>query len=151
MKYLLICLICSVLNSEPAPNIEFVTEDGIAQQLDQYKGKVIYLSFWASWCGPCKKNFAKYKGIRSALESKGVVLLNISIDKDSENWKNALEKHSYITGVNVLATDIPKAQKNYNISKIPDYHIINKAGEFVYLSDDADRDIIKEFQKWIDQ
>lgn len=151
MKYITLLFVCLFLGAEPAPDISFMTLDGEAQKLNDYKGQVIYLSFWASWCGPCKKNFAKYNGIRKALSKKGVVLLNVSIDKNSDNWRAALEKHNYIQGINVLAADIPQAQRDYQLSKIPDYHIINKAGNFVYLSDDDNRDIIKEFQHWIDE
>lgn len=151
MKYLLVLLCCLFLSAEPAPDISFVTMAGETKKLSDYKGQVVYLSLWASWCGPCRKNFAKYNSIRKHLKSKGVVLLNVSIDKNSENWEETIESLPYINGINALASDIPQVQRDYDISKIPDYHIINKAGNFVYLSDDANRDIIMEFEKWINE
>ena len=132
-----------------APDIEFVTQDGAITSLDHYKGQVIYLSFWASWCGPCKSNFKKYQSMREELEALGVVILNVSIDKNITKWHEALEMHDYITGVNVRALDIPQVMTDYNLSKVPDYHIIDKRGDYVYLSDKPNRDVISEFKIWL--
>ena len=135
------------LNAQ-APNLEYVTDEGV-QNLSENQGKVIYLSFWASWCKPCIQNFKKYQPMREQLAAEGVQLLNISIDKDPSNWDKAIEKYDFIIGENGLANDINKVMQDFNITKTPDYHIINKRGEFVFLSDDYDRDIVAEFRAWV--
>lgn len=139
----------TLLETTTAPDIQFVTPDGAKASMDQYKGQVIYLSFWASWCGPCKANFKKYQSMRKELEALGVVILNVSIDKDMTKWYEALEIHDYITGVNVRALDIPQVMSDYSLTKVPDYHIIDKKGDYVYLSDKPNRDIISEFKVWL--
>jgi len=135
------------LNAQ-APNIEYVTNNGM-KNLSDSRGEVIYLSFWASWCKPCIENFKKYQPIREQLKAEGVRLVNISIDENLSSWEKALEKYDFIIGENGLANDINKTKLDFNITKTPDYHIINKAGEFVFLSDNYDRDIVAEFRAWV--
>jgi len=135
--------------SEPAPNIRYETTTGASSHLYTHKGQVVYVSIWASWCKPCLENYKKYESVRAQLEKEGVVLLNVSIDRNPDLWRAAVEKHDYINGTNVLATDISRTMKDYRISKVPDYHIIDKSGHFVYLSDNAGRDIIEEFRAWL--
>lgn len=82
------------------------------------------------------------------LADKGVVLLNVDIDKDPLNWKAALVKHK-IEGIHVRGTDLDELQEVYQLYTIPSYEIINKYGYLVYLSDDPKRSIIGEFERWV--
>ena len=154
MKSILIVLVVIFLGhdlraQDVAPDFVFSTSDGLTTALSDLEGKVVYLSFWASWCGPCKKNFQKYHGLRTQLEAEGVVLLNISLDKDKDKWAAALDKFSYINGTNGHAADLNAVKASYRVSKVPDYHIIDKSGQFVYLSDKPGRDIVAEFREWL--
>ena len=115
--------------------------------LSEYKGKVIYISFWASWCGPCIGNFEKYKEIRNALEDEGVILLNVSIDEVEEKWRTMVEKLD-LNGINVIAAK-EDLYPDYQILSIPLYEIVGRDGNFRYLSDEAGRDIIGQFRKWL--
>jgi len=134
-----------------APDFEFTSQDGTVSNLSHYQGKVVYLSFWASWCGPCISNYKKYHEVRTNLEEMGVVLLNVSIDKNKANWTNSLDKNIVINGINVHGNDLDLIQSNYELSSIPLYEILNKKGEFVYLSETYPRDIFADFQKWLDE
>lgn len=152
MKTLLsILLLCLTLIDGSAPDLKMISQEGDLITLDQYEGQVVYLSFWASWCGPCKANFKKYQSMRAELEELGVVILNVSIDREITKWHEALGQYSYITGVNTRALNIKKVMDDYNLSKVPDYHIIDKNGNFVYLSDKLGRDIVAEFKVWVDE
>ena len=132
-----------------APNFEMKLLDDTKVELADYKDKVVYISFWASWCRPCISNFKKYQKIRSSLEKEGVILLNVSIDTDEFRWKQALEKLD-INGIHGIARAVD-LYSDYDISSIPQYEIVNKKGFFVYLSDETDRDIIGQFKNWIEE
>lgn len=140
----------SILHGQKAPDFVYQNSYEITASLSDLKGKVVYLSFWASWCGPCKKNFQKYHELRTQLEAEGVVLLNISLDKDKDKWAAALDKYTYINGTNGHAVDLEAVNAAYKVSKVPDYHIIDKRGQFVFLSDKPGRDILEEFRGWLE-
>lgn len=59
---------------------------------DQFKGKYVYVNFWASWCGPCHQEFPKLKEIYSAYKDQDFEVLGISTDKNKDAWLNDLEK-----------------------------------------------------------
>lgn len=97
-----------------------------------YKGKVIYVDFWASWCGPCRAEFPKSKEMHETLtdkQKKEIVFLYISIDDDLAAWKNAVEKLNLKdSGENGHSFE---AARRYNVKSIPRYMIINQKGEIV--------------------
>lgn len=138
-------------HGQQATDFDFTSVDGIEQKLSDYEGQVVYISFWATWCKPCLNNFEKYNETREKLASLGVTLLNVSIDKNETLWRRKLESESYFNGMNVHANDIATIQKIYNLYSIPAYEILDKAGHFVYLSEDGERDIFSEFQSWVDE
>ncbi len=141
-----------VLSSQQAPDFEFTLQDGTTKKLSDYKGKVLYISFWASWCGPCLKNFKKYEATRAELEKMGVILLNISVDQTQEAYKQSLLRQPII-GTNAWTVKDRTLQDNYELFAIPTYHIITKDGSFYYLGngDGANRNVFGEFQALLDQ
>jgi len=106
--------------------------DGKEITLDQFKGKVVYIDFWASWCGPCRKQFPFAKELKKKLskkQKKKVEFLYISIDNGEKIWKNAIKKMD-IEGYHVLSTGgwSSKVCKYFNIRSIPRYMLIDKKG-----------------------
>ena len=131
-----------------APDFEVVMDNGRKVKLSDYKGRVVYISFWASWCKPCLQGFEKSQDIRKRLEQNGVVLLNVSIDKTENKWRNSMAKEN-ILGTNCLAANIDDMKRLYDIGSIPAYYIVNKKGKFAYLSEKQGRDIFEEFNKLV--
>ena len=130
---------------EKAPDFEFVLADGTSKKLSDYKGQVLYISFWASWCGPCLTNFEKYEATRIELEKMGVVLLNISVDKTEAAYKASLIRQPLV-GNNAWTSDQNSIQEAYELYAIPTYHIITKEGDFYFLGDGSGRDVFGEFR-----
>ena len=140
-----------VLNLAPdalAPNIGMYDDNGLPISLTDLSGKVVYISFWASWCKPCLANFKKYDGIRSQLQAKGIVLLNISIDENESDWKRSLAANNP-RGTNTRATKIEDTKRAYNLSSIPAYYIIDKHGKIVILPEGENRDLLASFDEII--
>jgi peroxiredoxin len=135
---------------EKAPAFTVETLDGKSISLRDFKGKVVYISFWASWCSPCINGFKKYADLRQKLSDIGVVLLNVSIDKTETAWHQGLTTIPSL-GIQTFAKQ-SKAQlmQEYELGSIPAYYIVNKKGNFAYLSSKPDRDIVEEFRKIVE-
>lgn len=77
-------------------NHSMSADDNIHRWLDslnlaQYKNKVVYLDFWASWCGPCRKSFPWLNAIQNKYKDQGLVVIGINLDKDFENAEEFLK------------------------------------------------------------
>ena len=132
-----------------APDFTMRLLDSSEIRLMDYKGEVVYISFWASWCGPCISNFEKYEDVRNELAKLGVILLNVSIDEDEGKWKAAIEKLQ-INGVQALASK-ENLYPQYQVSSIPLYEIVGKNGQFLYLSDESGRNVLGQFKNWVEE
>ena len=132
-----------------APDFAYHDKDGEISTLWEDRGEVTYISFWASWCKPCLRNFKKYESIRSCLQEKGVKLLNVNIDDNRAVWLSTLQTQD-ILGTNVWASDFEQIQDDYEIYNIPQYEIVDRIGHLVYLPDDPNRSILEAFDHWLE-
>ncbi|MBP6403817.1 MAG: AhpC/TSA family protein [Bacteroidia bacterium] len=115
--------------------LDLTDVNGKAVQLSDFKGKVVYIDFWASWCGPCRGMMPFSKQLHEQLsdkEKKQIVFLYISIDANKDAWMKGI-KDMDIQGVNALSPGnwSSRACKYFQINSIPRYMIMNKKGDIV--------------------
>lgn len=115
-----------------APDFSAATPNGKTLSLKQAKGKVTIIDFWASWCGPCRKENPNVVAMYNKLHDKGLNIIGVSLDKDDAKWKAAIEKDNltwqHIS--NLQGWDEPIAVQ-YGVTSIPATVILDKNGVIV--------------------
>ena len=110
-----------------APNPE-----GKVISLKESLGKVTIVDFWASWCGPCRKENPNVVAIYKELHSKGLNIVGVSLDKDAAKWKEAIakDKLTWTQVSNLKFWDEPIAAQ-YKVEAIPATFILDASGNIV--------------------
>lgn len=114
-----------------APDFTLSTPDGDPISLSSLKGKVVLIDFWASWCGPCRKENPNLVKLYQKYKSKGFTILSVSLDNDEAAWKNAIETDGLIWPNHVSdlkGWESPMTQV-YGFNSIPYTVVINKEGK----------------------
>ncbi|MCE2440854.1 MAG: TlpA family protein disulfide reductase [Candidatus Latescibacteria bacterium] len=112
-----------------APDFTLTDLDGHSVSLSQFRGKVVFMDFWASWCGPCIANLPFLRSIKKRSADLPVVFVNLSLDESDSAWRKAIEKHK-IKGVHVRTTGSAVA-KLYNVLGVPSYFLVDPQGRIV--------------------
>jgi thiol-disulfide isomerase/thioredoxin len=77
---------------QPAPELESVDMEGVGAKLSQYRGKVVVLDVWATWCGPCRQMIPHERELVKRMEGKPFALISVSVDAGKDTLKNFLQK-----------------------------------------------------------
>jgi peroxiredoxin len=115
-----------------APDFSAPTPDGKTASLKQSLGKVTIIDFWASWCGPCRKENPSVVALYNEFHSKGLNIIGVSLDKDGKKWMEAIEKDGLTwTHVSNLQFWTDPVAKMYNVNSIPATFILDAEGKIV--------------------
>ena len=106
---------------------------GFNELVSKFKGKIIYIDFWASWCKPCIEEIPFSHKLSEKVANKNIVLLYISIDTDFDSWKQASKRLGiYNFNSYVLANyGQDKLSKKFNLNTVPRYLIFDKTGKLI--------------------
>lgn len=122
-------LSAQIKKGKAAPEIKLKDTNGEFISLSSYKGKVVLLDFWASWCIPCRRNNPSLVALYEKFKGEGFEILGVSIDENNDAWKKAIEKDGLSwkqvvdnKGWNAKSTD------DYIIDAIPASFLIDQEG-----------------------
>lgn len=112
------------------PACRFTDIDGKIYKLDEFKEKTLYVTFWATWCGPCLGEKTKLEKLKKKYQDNSdIVFIDISIDSNKKNWKKYLDKNKP-EGLQLYAEDGFKVYSDFQFAGIPHYIIVNKKHNF---------------------
>ncbi len=127
-----------------APGFRLEDNQGRKVSLESYRGQVVLLNFWASWCRPCIKKMRVIQGIQGDLERKGLVFINISLDRDPATWKGTIDAMN-LDGVHLLADENGSGSvvRDYNVKVLPQYFVIDRQGRFAEKPSSFEINVLK--------
>lgn len=116
-----------------APDFTQPKADGSTMKLSDLKGKVVLLDFWASWCGPCRKENPNVVRLYEMYKNDGFTVMSVSLDKDRQPWLDAIKKDnlSWPNHVSDLKFWQNEAAKQYKVTGIPFTVLIDKDGNII--------------------
>ncbi|CCG53735.1 Thiol:disulfide interchange lipoprotein precursor [Flavobacterium indicum GPTSA100-9 = DSM 17447] len=119
-------------DSKKALEFSAKSPEGKEISLKESMGKVTIIDFWASWCGPCRKENPNVVALYNELHSKGLNIIGVSLDEDASKWKEAIakDKLTWTHVSNLKGWKDPIAQM-YNVDQIPSTFILDEKGTIV--------------------
>ncbi len=110
-----------------APQFSLAARGGQNVSLAQYKGQVVMINFWASWCGPCRQEMPLLESIYKKYNKLGFTMLGVNVEPDS-NAANAWLKETPVSFPILYDTE-SKVSKLYDVAGMPTSVIIDRAGK----------------------
>ena len=95
--------------------------------LTQYRGKVVVLDFWASWCAPCRRSFPWWNKMHAKYADEGLVIIGVNLDNDPESALAFLEE--YPADFNIYYDTNKELAKKFGVQAMPSSYIVGRDGE----------------------
>lgn len=141
-----------ILPGNPSPNFDYPNVSGEKVALSDFKGKLVYIDVWATWCGPCIREIPSLKALAEDYKDQDLAIVSISIDpaKDHGKWLNMV-KEKDLQGYQIFADKDWKSDfvTAYNIKGIPRFILLDKEGKIIQA--DAPRPSDSEIRTLFDQ
>ncbi|MFQ5450852.1 MAG: TlpA family protein disulfide reductase [Nitrospinaceae bacterium] len=114
-----------------APSFELQSISGGTINLRDYRGKVVFINFWATWCGTCKVEMPSMEKLYQRFKDRDFEMLTISVDKDPSQIEPFMKQFDLTFPV-LLDPQSEVAKKQYKTTGVPETFIVNKQGIIVH-------------------
>lgn len=116
----------------PAPDFTLPDMDGEARSLSDYRGKVVMLNFWATWCPPCRREIPSMESIYQDLQKDGFVVLAVNEFESTDHVFAYTGQLSVFPTFPILFDSDSKISQDYDVKGLPTTLLIDKQGKVVY-------------------
>ena len=117
--------------SGPAPAFTLSSLSGQQSGLSQYKGQVVMVNFWATWCGPCQQEMPLLDQMYKKYKPAGFTLIGVNVDKEGAAVKELLARKP--VSFPVLLDPANQVSKQYHVDEMPSSVIIDRKGNIRYI------------------
>lgn len=132
---------------ESAIDFTYPDVDGNEFSLASFKGNLIYVDVWATWCGPCKAEIPSLQRLEADYHGKNITFMSVSVDTDEEAWKKMIEEKE-LGGVQLWADGWSEITRDYAIFGIPRFLLFDSEGNVI--STNAPRPSSEEIRALLD-
>jgi peroxiredoxin len=123
---LLGCLINVAWADQKAPDFQLPKLNGEKVRLSDFKGKVVYVDFWATWCPPCRKSFPWMESMHQRYSGMGLKIVAISLDQKRDLIESFLKTHK--AGFTILQDKKGNVAEAFNVKGMPSSYLVDRKG-----------------------
>ena len=135
--------------SGKAPEFTLKSRSGQNLRLSDYRGQVLLINFWASWCGPCRQEMPLLEDLYKRYNKLGFTILGVNVDTDSTKANNYLRDISVTFPIMYDTTNT--VSKSYNVNAMPTTVIVDKNGNMRFLHQGYKPGYEKDYKKQVVQ
>ncbi len=139
----------------PSSDVEGLTDGKaiIDKIIEPYRGKIVYLDIWGTWCAPCKRKLSKAHELKAELKDYDIVYLYLANHSPEKSWKNVIAEYN-LTEPNCVHYNLPADQQRaleqyVGLTGYPTYRLFDKQGNMHHLNWTDDENLF-EFKKKLD-
>jgi thiol-disulfide isomerase/thioredoxin len=116
-----------------APNFALLDVNGKAVKLSDFRGNLVLIDFWASWCGPCRQESPNMVKLYNTYKNKNFTILSVSLDEDPAKWKEAIQRDgllwkTHVSDLRGWSSGMPQL---YGFDGIPYTVLVNPDGKII--------------------
>ncbi len=119
------------LIGQSAPNFSLAALDGGAMRLSSYRGRVVFVNFWATWCEPCQRELPAFEAFMAEQGENGALVLAVNAGETAEQVTTYFDDHQ-ISGIPALLDTGLEIYDRYNVQLLPTTYVIDPAGVVRY-------------------
>ena len=119
------------LEQSAAPDFTLKSVDGENLKLSEFRGEVVLINFWASWCGPCRQEMPLLSDLHDKYRALGFTVLGVNVEEDSAKARKLLQKMP--VSFPVLFDNESVVSKQYDVVAMPSTVLVDRDGNMRYL------------------
>jgi len=119
------------VNSGPAPDFALKSHSGENLRLSEFRGEVVMINFWASWCGPCRQEMPLLDELYTQYQPLGFTILGVNVEEDPSKAKQLLKENP--VNFPILYDDKSEVSKLYKVVAMPSTVLVDRDGNVRYL------------------